>query len=107
MPPGIRQYADFSVFNLRKMLRNASHADRPFFYLNGEKVAHSKVPPSYRIELVARIRDEGVARYQRHTLLATRKGIWAIRSEPLAADEAEALPVPETAPAAFVSGAAR
>ncbi|WP_198265225.1 hypothetical protein [sulfur-oxidizing endosymbiont of Gigantopelta aegis] len=75
MPKGIDQYVNFTLFNLRKMLRNASYQDYPFFYQKGSKVICRMVQKSYPIELVARITGDGEARYQHYTLTVTRKGI--------------------------------
>lgn len=79
LPESVERYADFSVFNLRKKLRNASWQDHPFYYQNRVMVVNHLVQPSYPIELVARITGDGPVRYQRYTLTVTRKGIRQVR----------------------------
>ena len=65
LPEGVERYADFSVFNLRKKLRNASWQDYPFYYQNGVMVVNHLVQLSYPIELVAGITRDGSVSYQR------------------------------------------
>lgn len=87
MPKGIKQYADFSVFNLRKMLRNASYQDYSFYYQKGGKVIDRRVQPTYTVELVVRISGDGPVSYQRHHLTVTRKGIRDIREGLIGANQ--------------------
>jgi len=79
MPEGIKEYADFTVFNLRKMLRNASYQDDTLYYQKGAKVIARKVHRTYPVELVVRINSDGAVGYQRFQLTVTRKGICNIR----------------------------
>lgn len=79
MPEGIQEYADFTIFNMRKMLRNASYQDDVFYYQKGSKVIERKVHRTYPVELVVRITSAGVVHYQRYHLTVTRKGIRHIR----------------------------
>ncbi|GEM_PF-6065026 len=79
MPAGIEQYVDFTFFNIRKMLRNASYQDYPYYYQKGEKIVRRMVQRTYAIELIVRISGDGIIRYQPYTLSVTRKGIHKIR----------------------------
>ncbi len=75
MPVGIEQYADFVIFNLRKMLRNTSYQDYSYYYKKNNKVVCRKVPRNYAIDLIIKVSDDEHKNYQHHTIRVNHKGI--------------------------------